>query len=141
MQHSTGSFSHPCHLDLAAKVDIGALPYTTGAAYHIMPLEEIHVTEVSDWVNDKNSLAIYLLIGPLGSETSAVAHEHVKDSPPIFFSMIARDLAEHDPDFMAYLGDKMKRQAAGSSPHIPTQFSFILAPAQQLTSLGPEQFL
>ncbi|KAG1849984.1 hypothetical protein F4604DRAFT_1907393 [Suillus subluteus] len=49
---------------------------------------------------------------------------------------VLKDL-DHDPDFMACLGDKVKRRAVGSSPHIPTQFSFILAPAQQLTSLGP----
>ncbi|KAG1747408.1 hypothetical protein EDB19DRAFT_304525 [Suillus lakei] len=152
---------HDVLKDLVAKADIGALPYMTGASYHaqkscVMPLEENYVTEVSDWVNDKNSPAIYLLIGPHGSETSSVAHAVARQfdnisrlgssycfsrtrqrKPANLFSTIARDLADHDPEFMACLGDKVKRRSISSSPHIPTQFDFILASAQQLTSFGP----
>ncbi|KAG0703959.1 hypothetical protein DFH29DRAFT_802639, partial [Suillus ampliporus] len=135
----------------------------TGASYHAQrscstPLEENHVAEISDWVNGNSSEAIYLLIGPCGSETSIVAHAVARQfdnisrlgssycldrthqdqrKPTNLFSMIARDLADHDPEFMACLWDRVKRRAIGSSPHIPMQFDFILAPAQQLMSLGP----
>ena len=123
-----------------------------------MPVEEDLLTEISDWVNDRSSPAIYLLIGPHGSEASAAAHviarrfdaisrlgssyclarnRQSQQRPTNLFSTIARDLADHDPEFMACLGGIVKRQAVGCSPHIPTQFNFILAPAQQLTSFGP----
>ncbi|KAG2143063.1 hypothetical protein DEU56DRAFT_256352 [Suillus clintonianus] len=152
---------HDVLKDLAAKEDLKALPYTTGVAYHaqgsrVMPPEENHVNEVSDWVNDKNSPAIYLLIGPHRSENSAVAYAVADQFDKIsrlgssycfgrtckkraanLFSTIARDLADHNPEFMTCLGDKVKRRSIGSSPHIPTQFEFILAPAQQLESFGP----
>ncbi|KAG1730831.1 uncharacterized protein EDB91DRAFT_742641 [Suillus paluster] len=154
---------HDALKDLAIKVDLDTLPYATGASYHAqriydISLEDIHVAEISDWVNGKSSEAIYLLIGPHGSEISAVAHAAARQfdnisrlgssycldrtrqgqrKPANLFSTIARDLADHDPEFMVCLRDKVKRRAIGSSPHIPTQFDFILAPAQQMTSLGP----
>ncbi|OJA14968.1 hypothetical protein AZE42_03231 [Rhizopogon vesiculosus] len=158
-----------CHIhdalkDLAAKVDLNALPYATGASYHAqkgydnIPVKEDLLMEISDWVNDQSSPAIYLLIGPCGSEASAAAHlvarrfddisrlgssycldrtRQTQQQPTNLFSTIARDLADHDPEFMACLSDKVKRKSMCSSPHIPTQFDFILAPAQQLTSFGP----
>lgn len=116
------------------------------------------LAEVSGWVNDRNSPAIYLLIGPHGSEASAVAYavarqfdgisrlgssycldrtRQTQRKPTNLFSTIARDLADHDPEFMDCLGDMVKRRSMSTSPHIPTQFDFILAPAQQLTSFGP----
>ncbi|OAX41280.1 hypothetical protein K503DRAFT_520463 [Rhizopogon vinicolor AM-OR11-026] len=158
-----------CHIhdalkDLAVKVDLNALPYATGASYHAqkgydnIPVKEDLLVEISDWVNDQSSPAIYLLIGPCGSEASAAAHlvarrfddisrlgssycldrtRQTQQQPTNLFSTIARDLADHDSEFMACLSDKVKRKAMCSSPHIPTQFDFILAPAQQLTSFGP----
>jgi hypothetical protein len=123
-----------------------------------MSVEEDLLTEISDWVNDQSSPAIYLLIGPHGSGASAAAHSvarrfddisrlgssycldrthQTQQKPNNLFSTIARDLADHDPEFMACLGGIVKRRAVGCSPHIPTQFNFILAPAQQLTSFGP----
>lgn len=120
-------------------------------------MKEDLLTEISDWVNDQSSPTIYLLIGPRESEASAAAHAVARQFDDIrrlgssyclnrtrrtqrktnLFSTIARDLADHDPEFMACLGDMVKRRAKGSSPHIPTQFNFILSPAQQLTSFGP----
>jgi len=121
-------------------------------------VKEDLLTEISDWVNDQSSPAIYLLIGPHGSEASAAAHtiarrfdaisrlrssycldrtRQTQQNPNNLFITIARDLANHDPEFMACLGGIVKRWAVGCSPHIPTQFYFILAPAQQLMSFGP----
>ena len=149
-------------------MDLNALPYANGASYHAqksynnVPITELedHLSKILDWVNDQsqNRSTIYLLIGPHGSEASAVAHavarqfddinrlgssycldrtRPTQSKPTNLFSTIARDLADHDPEFMTCLWNMVKSRAMASSPHIPTQFNFILSSAQQLTSFGP----
>jgi energy-coupling factor transporter ATP-binding protein EcfA2 len=124
-------------------------------------LPRTDITEsITSWVNKDDEQQIYLLLGPKGSGKSTIAHTIARQFNTIMrlgssycfsrsardkqnttnlFSTIARDLADHDPQYMKALWAAVKGKRALRETIDPlTQFNrFILTPANQMTYIGP----
>ncbi|KAG1747407.1 hypothetical protein EDB19DRAFT_1905560 [Suillus lakei] len=156
---------HDLLLDHAAKTDLDAMHYAFGASIESQKIGDAPprtdiVESITSWVNQDNEQQIYLLLGPKGSGKSTIAHAIARQFDAIvrlgssycfsraardkrnatnLFSTIARDLADHDPQYMKALWDTVKDKRALRETINPlTQFNrFILIPARQMTCIGP----
>ncbi|KAG2154143.1 uncharacterized protein EDB93DRAFT_184093 [Suillus bovinus] len=151
-------------LDHVVKADLDAMHYAIGASIESQkmadtpPQTEI-VESITSWVN-QNDEQIYLLLGPEGTGKSIIACSIARQFGAIMrlgssyffsrvakdkrnatnlFSTIARDLADHDPQYMKALWGTVKNKRALRDTIDPlTQFNcFILSPASQMTWIGP----
>jgi hypothetical protein len=124
------------------------------------------MNSITSWVNHDSELSqetgpqIYLLLGSNESEKSAIAHAIAlkfdviarlgssyffsgvaqdKRNATNFFSTIAHDLADHDPQYKRALWDIVKTKRSLRESNDPlTQFtSFILGPADRVACVGP----
>lgn len=156
---------HDLFLDHAAKADLDAMHYAFGASIESQKIEHVHpqanvIESITSWVNEDNKQQIYLLLGPKGSGKSTIAHTIARQFEAIvrlgssycfsraargkqhatnLFSTIARDLADHDPQYMKALWAIVKdKRAIRETTNPLTQFNrFILDPANQMTWIGP----
>ncbi|KAG0706911.1 hypothetical protein DFH29DRAFT_94101 [Suillus ampliporus] len=156
---------HDLLLDYATKTDLDAMHYAFGASYESQKIADAPsrtdvVESITSWVNQDNEQQIYLLLGPRGSAKSNIAHTIARQFDAIvrlgssycfshatrdkrnvtnLFSTIARDLADHDPQYMKALWGTVKDKRALRETINPlTQFTrFILTPARQMTCIGP----
>jgi energy-coupling factor transporter ATP-binding protein EcfA2 len=150
---------------LATKTDLDAMHYAFGASIESQKIGDAPprtdiVESITSWVNQDNEQQIYLLLGPKGSGKSTIAHTIARQFEAIvrlgssycfsptardkrnvtnLFSTIARDLADHDPQYMKALWGTVKEKRALRETINPlTQFNrFILIPASQMTCIGP----
>jgi hypothetical protein len=151
--------------DHVAKTDLDGMLYALGASIESQKigyaLPRTDITEsITSWVNKDDEQQIYLLLGPKGSGKSTIAHTIARQFNTIMrlgssycfsrsardkqnttnlFSTIARDLADHDPQYMKALWAAVKGKRALRETIDPlTQFNrFILTPANQMTYIGP----
>ncbi|KAG1730829.1 uncharacterized protein EDB91DRAFT_742847 [Suillus paluster] len=156
---------HDLLLDHATKTDLDSMHYAFGASYESQKIVDAPsrtdiVESITSWVNQDNEQQIYLLLGPRGSAKSNIAHTIARQFDAIvrlgssycfsratrdkrnttnLFSTIARDLADHDPQYMKALWGTVKDKRALRETINPlTQFTrFILIPARQMTCIGP----
>lgn len=156
---------HDLLLDHVAKTDLDAMHYAFGASIESQKIGDapprIDIVEsITSWVNQDNEQQIYLLLGPKGSGKSTIVHTIARQFDAIvrlgssycfsraardkrnatnLFSTIARDLADHDPQYMKALWSTVKDKRALRATINPlTQFNrFILIPASQMTCIGP----
>lgn len=152
-------------LDHAAKADLDALHYAIGASIESQKIGDVSsqtdiLESITSWVNQDVGQQIYLLLGPKGSGKSTIAYTIARQFDAIvrlgssyffsrafqdkrnatnLFSTIARDLADHDLQYMKALWDTVKDKRALRETIDPlTQFDrFILSPASQMTYIGP----
>ncbi|KAG1843138.1 hypothetical protein DFJ58DRAFT_47250 [Suillus subalutaceus] len=151
--------------DHAAKTDLDAMHYAVGASIESQKIGDAPprtdiVESITSWINKDDERQIYLLLGSRGSGKSTIAHNIGRQFDAIvrlgssycfsraardkrnatnLFSTIARDLADHDPQYMKALWAivKDKRALRGLTDPL-TQFDrFILIPASQMTCIGP----
>ncbi|KAG2143061.1 hypothetical protein DEU56DRAFT_793290 [Suillus clintonianus] len=156
---------HDLLVDHATKTDLDGMHYAFGASIdsqkigNAPPRTDI-VESITSWVNQDNGQQIYLLLGPKGSGKSTIAHtiahqfdailrlgssycfsraDRDKRNATNLFSTIARDLADHDPQYMKALWGAVKDKRASRQTINPLiQFDrFILTPARQMTCIGP----
>jgi hypothetical protein len=143
------------------------MPYAGGARFSpnegcLPGTRESVIAEICDWANQDgdDTPRIFFLNDVAGTGKSAIAHEvaqrfdtlrrlgssyffdrshQAERSPNNVFSTIARDLADLDPERKASLLKVVGEQRALRTTSVPSvQFkSFILGPAQGLTTVGP----
>jgi AAA ATPase domain len=154
-------------LCIATEISLDDLAYAEGARYdperQCLPgtREEI-LREITDWINSTDSLMprMFVLSGVAGSGKSSIAHtiarlfdgvgrlgssfcfdrnNQAKLRPDMFFSTIARDLADLDRQRKQALWHVVKEKTALRKTRAPReQFDhFILKPAVDLTTIGP----
>ena len=154
-------------LHLAANINLDDIAYAEGAHYdperQCLPgtREEV-LREIMDWVNstDGQVSRMFVLSGVAGSGKSSIAHtiarlfddvgrlgssfcfdrsNQAKLHPGAFFSTIARDLADLDPQRKQSLCRVVQDKTALRKTHAPReQFEqFILKPAADLMTVGP----
>ncbi|KAG1850199.1 CHAT domain-containing protein [Suillus subalutaceus] len=139
--------------------------YAVGASIESQKIRDapprIDILEsITSWINQDDKQQIYLLLGPKGSGKSTIAHTIARQFDAIvrlgssycfscaaqdkrnatnLFSTIARDLADHDPQYMKALWATVKDKRALRETINPlAQFNyFILIPANQMTWIGP----
>lgn len=156
---------HDLLIDHATKTDLDGMHYAFGASIESQKIGDAPprtdiVESITSWVNEDDEQQIYLLLGPKGSGKSTIAHTIARQFDAIvrlgssycfsraardkrnatnLFSTIARDLADHDPQYMKALWTTVKDKRALRETINPlTQFNrFILIPATQMACIGP----
>jgi hypothetical protein len=150
---------------LAAKACFKDMQYAVGASYTKLQGEDVSpstidiVDSIASWVNHDTGPQIYLLLGSNESEKSTIANAVARQFDAIvrlgssycfshatqdtrnatnLFSTIARDLANHDSQYMKALFGVLKGRRARETTAPLMQFiHFIIAPAKQMTCIGP----
>ncbi|KAH7889268.1 hypothetical protein F5I97DRAFT_1993105 [Phlebopus sp. FC_14] len=152
---------------IAAATDLNDMPYAFGARYTqekgcLPGTRESIINKICEILNDANdsSSRVCLLTGVAGSGKSAIAHtiarrfdqqdrlgssycfdrSHAANrNPGNFFSTIARDLADHNPQYKQFLWDAVKDNRALRTSTSPLEQleEFLVKPTDGLDTIGP----
>ncbi|KIJ65625.1 hypothetical protein HYDPIDRAFT_66323, partial [Hydnomerulius pinastri MD-312] len=153
--------------DITAAIDLNDMPYASGARYTrekgcLPGTRETFISEICDIINNPADDAprVCLLTGVAGSGKSAIAHTVARlydqqlrlgssycfdtshaaaRHPGNFFSTIARDLSDHDPQYKESLWEVVKDNRALRTSTSPVEQveQFIARPSEHLDVIGP----
>ncbi|KAG8215380.1 WD40-repeat-containing domain protein [Butyriboletus roseoflavus] len=153
--------------NIAESVDLNDVPYAAGARYAeekgcLSGTREYLIREICDILNnpDKDAPRVCLLTGVAGSGKSAVAHsiarlydgqerlgssycflrsDVTRRNPQNFFSTIALDLSDHDPQYKAELCRVVKNNRSLRTSESPSEQvrRLIIDPTKHLHTIGP----